>query len=74
MGKIGRDAGTGKFIPVKEAINRPKTAVEEPLQRGVVQILRQGPGQTGIGDPLQALGNGTSGNGTGFCYGSIAEL
>ena len=29
--KIGRDAGTGKFIPVKEAEKRPKTTVVETL-------------------------------------------
>ncbi len=27
--KIGRDADTGKFIPVKEAERRPKTTVVE---------------------------------------------
>lgn len=35
--KIGRDAGTGKFIPVKEAQRRPKTAIVEtirPAKRG----------------------------------------
>ena len=29
--KIGRDAGTGKFIPVKEAEKRPRTTVVETL-------------------------------------------
>ncbi|WP_074630555.1 MULTISPECIES: hypothetical protein [Nitrosospira] len=28
-GKIGRDAGTGQFIPVREAQRRPKTTVVE---------------------------------------------
>lgn len=27
--KAGRDAGTGRFIPVKVAKNRPKTAIVE---------------------------------------------
>jgi hypothetical protein len=31
--KIGRDAGTGKFIPVKEAIRRPKTAIVETIKK-----------------------------------------
>jgi len=30
--KIGRDAGTGKFIPVKEAEKRKKTAVVETIK------------------------------------------
>ena len=30
--KIGRDAGTGKFIPVKEAEKRKKTAVVERIK------------------------------------------
>jgi len=30
--KIGRDAGTGKFIPVKTAQRRPKTAVVETIK------------------------------------------
>jgi len=30
--KIGRDAGTGKFIPVKKAQSRPKTAVVETIK------------------------------------------
>ncbi|HWW55412.1 MAG TPA: hypothetical protein VN047_00820 [Sphingopyxis sp.] len=29
--KIGRDAGTGKFITIKEAQRRPKGAVVETL-------------------------------------------
>ena len=29
----GRDAGTGKFIPVKEARRRKKTAVVEQIKR-----------------------------------------
>ena len=29
--KIGRDAGTGRFIPVKEAERRKKTAVVERI-------------------------------------------
>jgi len=32
--KIGRDAETGKFIPVKEAERRPKTAVVETIKKG----------------------------------------
>lgn len=31
--KIGRDAGTGKFIPVKEAERRKKTAVVETMPK-----------------------------------------
>jgi hypothetical protein len=31
--KIGRDAGSGKFIPVKVAQNRPKTAVVETIKK-----------------------------------------
>jgi hypothetical protein len=31
--KIGRDAGTGKFIPVKEAEKRKKTAVVETIKK-----------------------------------------
>jgi len=31
--KIGRDAGTGRFIPVKEAIRRPKTTVVETIKK-----------------------------------------
>lgn len=30
--KVGRDAGTGKFIPVKTAQNRPSTAVVETIR------------------------------------------
>jgi hypothetical protein len=30
--KVGRDAGTGQFIPVKEAQRRPKTAVVETIK------------------------------------------
>jgi hypothetical protein len=30
--KIGRDAGSGKFIPVKEAQRRPKTTVVETIK------------------------------------------
>lgn len=29
--KRGRDAGTGRFIPVEEARRRPKTAVVETI-------------------------------------------
>lgn len=29
--KIGRDAGSGKFIPVKQAQSRPKTSVVETV-------------------------------------------
>ena len=31
--KIGRDARTGKFIPVKEATKRPSTTVVETIKR-----------------------------------------
>ncbi|MHC1701963.1 MAG: hypothetical protein AB9900_13490 [Humidesulfovibrio sp.] len=31
--KIGRDAGSGKFIPVKEAERRPKTTVIETIKK-----------------------------------------
>ena len=31
--KVGRDAGTGRFIPVKEAQRRRKTAVVETIKR-----------------------------------------
>ena len=31
--KIGRDAETGKFIPVKEAKRRKKTAVVETIKK-----------------------------------------
>ena len=31
--KIGRDATTGRFIPVKEAERRPKTTVVETIKR-----------------------------------------
>lgn len=30
--KIGRDAGTGRFIPVEIAIRRPKTTVVETIK------------------------------------------
>jgi hypothetical protein len=30
--KIGRNAGTGRFIPVKVAKQRPKTAVVETIK------------------------------------------
>ena len=32
--KIGRDAKTGKFIPVKEAERRPTTTVVETIKKG----------------------------------------
>lgn len=32
--KVGRDAGTGKFIPVSEANRRKKTAVVETMKIG----------------------------------------
>lgn len=32
--KIGRDAGTGQFIPVKRAIQRPKTTTVETIRKG----------------------------------------
>ena len=32
--KIGRDAGTGKFIPVKQAERHPKTTVVETIKKG----------------------------------------
>jgi len=31
--KIGREADTGKFIPVKEAQRRPNTTVVETIKR-----------------------------------------
>lgn len=31
--KIGRDAGSGKFITVKQAQNHPQTAVVETIKR-----------------------------------------
>ncbi len=32
--KIGRDAKTGQFIPVKEAERRPTTTVVETIKKG----------------------------------------
>jgi hypothetical protein len=32
--KIGRDAETGRFIPVREAERRPKTSVVETIKKG----------------------------------------
>ena len=32
--KIGRDATTGKFIPIKEAEHRPTKTVVETIKRG----------------------------------------
>jgi hypothetical protein len=34
LNKIGRDARTGEFIPVKEAQRRPDKAVVETIKRG----------------------------------------
>ncbi len=31
--KVGRDAGTGKFIPVEQAERRKKTAIVETIKR-----------------------------------------
>lgn len=31
--KIGRDAGTGQFIPVREAERHPRTTVVETIRR-----------------------------------------
>ena len=31
--KIGRDARTGRFIPIKEAERRPSTTVAETIKR-----------------------------------------
>ncbi|CAM2947392.1 hypothetical protein [Cupriavidus taiwanensis] len=31
--KIGRDAGTGQFIPVREAQRRPNTTTVETIRR-----------------------------------------
>jgi len=31
--KIGRDAGTGRFIPVKDAQRRPNTTVVETIRK-----------------------------------------
>lgn len=33
MAKRGRDAGTGRFIPVKEAERRKKTAIVETVKK-----------------------------------------
>lgn len=33
-GETGRDAGTGRFIPIPEAKRRPKTTVIEKIKRG----------------------------------------
>lgn len=33
--KIGRDAGSGKFIPVKEAQKHPKTTTVETIKKPV---------------------------------------
>lgn len=33
--KIGRDAKTGEFIPVKEALRRPTTTTVETIRRPV---------------------------------------
>ena len=32
--KIGRDAGSGQFIPVSTAIRKPQTAVVETIKKG----------------------------------------
>ena len=32
--KIGRDAGSGRFIPVKVAISRPSTTTVETIKKG----------------------------------------
>lgn len=32
--KVGRDAKTGQFIPVKEAVKRPSTTVVETIKKG----------------------------------------
>jgi len=32
--KIGRDAGSGRFIPVRQAQRRKKTAIVETIKRG----------------------------------------
>jgi hypothetical protein len=31
--KIGRDSGTGKFIPVKDALRRPATTTVETIKK-----------------------------------------
>ncbi len=36
--KIGREADTGKFIPVKEAQRRPNTTVVETIKRPPTRI------------------------------------
>lgn len=46
--RIGRDAGSGKFIPVKTARQRPKTAVVETISRRAVSS--QGGGEAVLGD------------------------
>ncbi|MGB3214181.1 MAG: hypothetical protein WBC26_05390 [Alphaproteobacteria bacterium] len=33
MAKRGRDAGTGQFIPVKEAVRRKATAIVEAVKK-----------------------------------------
>jgi hypothetical protein len=34
MAKIGRNAGSGRFTPVKTAKSKPKTHVVETIKRG----------------------------------------
>ena len=40
--KIGRDAKTGEFIPVKDAQRRPSTAVVETIKRPAPQPAKRG--------------------------------
>jgi len=35
--KRGRDSGTGKFIPIKEANRRPKTTTVETIKVGSIK-------------------------------------
>lgn len=39
--KVGRDSGTGKFIPVREAERRPSTTQVETIRR--VPVPRSSP-------------------------------
>ena len=48
MAKIGRDAGTGQFIPVKVAISKPTTSV--------VETIRPPQGSTPKGGPSKGKG------------------
>jgi hypothetical protein len=46
--KIGRDAKTGEFIPVKDALGRPNTTVVETIKRSPpIKQSDSGPGSLG---------------------------